>query len=95
MERYILILIKAYDKGFYEKSQEGYIFQLGASKKCIVSLTDQVIEFNIGTIKWLPGSYEPVEGNELYKRVSYMELETLRDEDISIMFKNIIEKVIN
>jgi hypothetical protein len=42
----------------------------------------------------VPGSYEPIEGMELYRRIGYEELNELSDEKKLLMVSDIIVKII-
>lgn len=81
IEEYILLVMKAAPKGSYERNGEEYSFMLGDDISCIITVTSSALEFKIPTIKWLPGSYEPIEGSELYKRITYNEMESLSKEE--------------
>jgi hypothetical protein len=72
IEEIIMLIIKAEPKGRYEKIGEEYEIENGS---CIITVTESAVEFKIPTIKWIPGSYEPIEGRELYKRLEYKDIE--------------------
>lgn len=81
VEEAALILIKASDRGYYKKTEEGYSFEIGEKGKCIVDITLMGVDFKIRTIKWVPGNYEPIEGSELYTRILYEDLDNLNKEE--------------
>ncbi|MCM0649131.1 hypothetical protein NBE98_12170 [Clostridium swellfunianum] len=93
IDRCILSLIKISSKGSYEATKEGFLIQIGESQKCMALLNNEAVEFNIKTIKWLPGSYEPIEEKTLYKKIEYMELDGLSNEEILSRFKSIVDKL--
>jgi UDP-N-acetylglucosamine transferase subunit ALG13 len=95
IDRFMLALVKSSERGCYEKTEQEYIMEFGENQKCIVALSNAAVEFKIKTIKWIPGSYEPIEGAEIYKMVMYEEIESLCDEEIIRLFSSIIDKIIN
>lgn len=76
----------------YEKRDNSYNFQ-DEDGKFIVTVTEDSIEFKIKTIKWIPGSYEPIEGSELYKCIEYHDLEGKKDEEIKAKMNSIINEI--
>lgn len=95
IDRFMLALIKAYKRGYYEKTEHGYMMEFGEIQQCIVVVSKDSVDFKIKTIKWIPGSYEPIEGAEIYKTVMYEEIESLSDGEIIRLFSSIIDKIIN
>lgn len=77
----LLAAIKDVSKENYEKRKEDYYFKL-EEEEYIASLTKDGIEFRVPTLKWLPGSYEPIEGSELYLKIEYEELTNLSGTDV-------------
>lgn len=94
VEEAVLLLIKAYPKGSYEKIEEGYSFEMGDENNCIVIVSSEYIEFKIRTIRWVPGSYEPIEDSEVYTRIEYNEIDRIDEEKKLAVVKETIEKVI-
>lgn len=74
IEKIIMIIMKIASKGRYEKIEEEYNFEI-ENGSCLITVTESAVEFKIPTIKWIPGSYEPIEGSELYKRLEYKDME--------------------
>ena len=74
IEEIIILIMKIAPKGIYEKIRKEYNFHI-EDGSCIITVTERAIEFKIPTIKWIPGSYEPIEGSELYKRLEYKDME--------------------
>ncbi len=95
MQQHIIMLIlEAIPKGKYEKLANIYNFEAEEGNYLII-VTNNSIEFRIKTIKWIPGSYEPIEGSQIYKTISFEELKALSEEDkVSIITEN-IEKIKN
>jgi UDP-N-acetylglucosamine transferase subunit ALG13 len=89
----LVLLINILNKGRFEKTEEGYIIVFGDTKEYIAELKADRVEFRIPTIKWVSGSYEPVEGSEIYKFVEYSKLSSLSDEDSVNIFRKIIEEL--
>jgi hypothetical protein len=81
------------NKGRFEKTEEGYIIGFGDTKEYIAELKADRVEFRIPTIRWVSGSYEPVEGSELYKIIEYSELSSSSDEDNVNILRKIIEEL--
>jgi hypothetical protein len=74
IEEIIMLIMKIAPKGRYEKISEEYNFEI-EDGSYLITVTERAIEFKISTIKWIPGSYEPIEGSELYKRLEYNDME--------------------
>jgi hypothetical protein len=80
IEKIIMLIMEMAPKGTYEKIGKEYIFHI-EDGNCIVTVTERGIEVKIPTIKWIPGSYEPIEGSELYKRIQYKDIEALTEKE--------------
>lgn len=91
-EEIIMLVMEAIPKGIYEKLNNGYRFE-SEKGNYILTVTDNFIEFKIKTIKWIPGSYEPIEGSELYKVVLYEELKELSESDKLSLVTGIINEL--
>lgn len=94
LDRVILLLIKTSERGRYEKTKHGYLFEISEAERCLIALSKECIEFKIKTVKWIPGSYEPIEGSETYKNIMYKEIETASDEEVIAMISSIIDKIV-
>lgn len=95
VEEAVLILIKASDRGYFKKIEEGYSFEIGEEGKCIVDITLMGIDFKIKTIKWVPGNYEPIEGSEIFIQISYEDLDNLDKEQKVKKITSIISSINN
>lgn len=82
IEEALLQAIKAAANGTYEKTNEGYMFELGENNKFIAVIDDEILDFQIPTLKWVPGNYEPIDGIELYLRIPRKELEGLEKKEL-------------
>lgn len=92
MEENLLAVIKNVSKENYEKRKEGCYFKL-EEEEYIASLTKDSIEFRIPALKWIPGSYEPIESSELYLKIEYKELINLSKRDILSKLTQIINSL--
>jgi hypothetical protein len=93
IEKIVLCLLKSSEQGSYRRTEQGYIFEFGERDKSVALVSEAAIEFRIKTIKWIPGSYEPIEGEELYKKIDFCQLENLVAYEIEKMFIEIINKI--
>lgn len=93
VEEAVLILIKASDRGYFKKTEEGYSFEIGEEGKGIVDITLMGIDFKIRTIKWVPGNYEPIEGSEIFTQILYEELDNLNKEEKINKIASIISSI--
>jgi hypothetical protein len=80
VEKIIMLIMKIAPKGTYEKIGEEYNFEI-EDGSCLITVTESAAEFKIPTIKWIPGSYEPIEGSELYKRIEYKDMEAFDESE--------------
>lgn len=85
---------KASDENYIE-TKEGYTFKVEEENEFIAVLNNENVEFRIPTLKWVPGSYEPIEGSELYIKISNEELKNLTEEEIVNRLTQIIDKLKN
>lgn len=79
----------------YIETKEGYTFKVEEENEFIAVLNSENVEFRIPTLKWVPGSYEPIEGSELYIKISNEELKNLTEEVIVNRLTQIIDKLKN
>jgi hypothetical protein len=92
IEEIIMLIMKIAPKGRYEKIGEEYNFEI-ENGNCIITVTESAVEFKIPTIKWIPGSYEPIEGSELYKRIGWEDIEALSEKEKLNKITKIIDEL--
>lgn len=92
-EEALIQAIKAAARGTCEKTNEGYMFELGGNNKFIAVIDDKTLDFQIPTLKWVPGNYEPIDGSELYLRIPRKELDGLEKKELFDRLLSIINNL--
>lgn len=82
IEKALVRVIKDVSHGRYREIKEGYTFKIREDSEYIAAVTSGAIEFKIPTLKWIPGSYEPVPGSELFLKIMNKELRGLTYEEM-------------
>jgi hypothetical protein len=66
----------------YEKVENEYFFELNGESEFIASIKEDTIDFNLVTMKWVPGNYEPLVGSEICFRVQLEGLYNMPKEEM-------------
>jgi hypothetical protein len=92
-EKIIMLVMKVVPRGRYEETNNGYDFE-PEEGNCFITVTKDAIEVRIKTMKWVPGSYEPIEGSELYKRIEFQDIRGLTDKERINEISSTIQRIL-